>query len=179
VSEQISTAGAEASGTGNMKLALNGALTIGTRDGANIEIGEAVGEENIFFFGLTAEEVANRRRGGYDPRVLYASDDELRRVLDTIRDGAFRPADDAHITIVDSLIDGGDHYMLLADFRAYLETQLAVDAAYVDRDGWTRKAIVNVAKMGRFSSDRTVREYASEIWRVAPFCLLPTEDGAA
>ena len=168
LSEQLSLAGTEASGTGNMKLQLNGALTIGTLDGANVEIMEEVGKENIFIFGLNAQEV-ERRRGTYNPRDVYDADPEIRRAIELVeRDffsmlepGIFRP-------LVDSLLSQGDHYMLLADFREYIRRQDEVDAAYRDRSGWIRKAILNVARAGKFSSDRTIREYASEIWRVEP-----------
>jgi len=174
LSEQISLAGTEASGTGNMKLQLNGALTIGTLDGANLEIMEEVGKDNIFIFGLTAEEV-ERRRPGYNPRDIYNNDDEIRWALDLVeRDffnmlepGIFRP-------LTQALLSQGDHYMLLADFRDYIQTQDRVDAAYRDRSGWIRKAILNVARAGKFSSDRTIREYASEIWHVDP-CEIVTE----
>jgi len=173
LSEQISLAGTEASGTGNMKLQLNGALTIGTLDGANLEILEEVGQENIYIFGLTAAEVEDRRRS-YDPWAIYHGDEEIRRALQLIeRDffnmlepGIFRP-------ITDSLLSGGDHYMLLADLRQYIETQEKVDAAYRDPDGWVRKAIFNVARAGRFSSDRTIREYATQIWHVDPCEVVP------
>ncbi|HLN03331.1 MAG TPA: glycogen/starch/alpha-glucan phosphorylase [Bryobacteraceae bacterium] len=172
LSEQISLAGTEASGTGNMKLQLNGALTIGTLDGANMEILEEVGHENIFIFGLTAADVESRRPS-YDPWAIYYSDEEIRQVLEFIeRDffsmlepGIFRP-------ITQSLLAGGDHYMLLADLREYIQTQDKVDAAYRDPDGWVRKTILNVARAGRFSSDRTIREYASQIWHVDP-CEIP------
>lgn len=170
LSEQISTAGTEASGTGNMKLALNGALTIGTRDGANVEIGQAAGEENVFFFGLTAGEVASlNSQGAYNPRALYESDAELHEVLDMIRSGYFSGDDPTRFhPLVDSLIDGGDTYMLLADFRAYLDCQGRVDSAYRTQSEWTRMAILNVAGLGIFSSDRTIREYAGQIWNVSP-----------
>ena len=172
LSEQISLAGTEASGTGNMKLQLNGALTIGTLDGANVEIMEEVGEENIFIFGLTAPEV-ERRRPGYNPREIYNSDEEIRWAIDLIdcdcfsmmEPGVFRP-------IIDALLSQGDCYMVLADLRAYIQTQERVDAAYRDRRGWIRKAILNVARGGKFSSDRTIREYASEIWHVNPCPVL-------
>jgi starch phosphorylase len=168
LSEQISLAGTEASGTGNMKLQLNGALTIGTLDGANVEILEQVGEDNIFIFGMTAEEV-ERRRATYKPSDIYRGDDEVRRALDLIQrnffsmlePGIFKP-------VVQSLLDWGDHYMLLADLRDYIETQEKVDAAYKDREGWTRKTILNVARAGKFSSDRAIREYMSEIWHAEP-----------
>ncbi|HEV3331248.1 MAG TPA: glycogen/starch/alpha-glucan phosphorylase [Bryobacteraceae bacterium] len=173
LSEQISLAGTEASGTGNMKLQLNGALTIGTLDGANVEILEEVGCENMYVFGLTADEVENRRPG-YDPWAIYHGDEEIRRVLDLIEHdffsmlepGIFRP-------LTESLLSGGDHYMLLADLRDYIQTQEKVDAAYRDPDGWSRKAILNVARAGKFSSDRTIEEYASQIWHVGPCEVVP------
>ena len=169
LSEQISTAGTEASGTGNMKLALNGALTIGTEDGANIEIRDAVGAENIFLFGLHAEDVRKVRADGYKPRDIYAADPELKQVLDQIAHGAFSP-DQPHrfMPIVHSLLDHGDHYLLLADYAQYMATQARVDALYADADAWTTMAIRNVAAMGPFSSDRTVLEYAAHVWDVRP-----------
>jgi starch phosphorylase len=169
LSEQISTAGYEASGTGNMKFALNGALTIGTLDGANVEIMEEVGEENIFIFGLKAAEVEAMRRGGYDPVRHYESDPELMRTLDMIAEGRFSPSEPGLFTpIINALLQNGDYYMLLADFRAYVAAQERVDALYVDQDQWVRKAILNTANMGKFSSDRAVMEYAERIWNVAP-----------
>jgi starch phosphorylase len=167
LSEQISTAGTEASGTGNMKLALNGALTIGTLDGANIEIMEQVGEENIFIFGLTAPQVADLRAHGYAPRQLYESNPMLREVLDQIRDGAFSPGEPGRYhALYDLLVNFGDHYLLLADFAAYVEKQDEVDALYRQHEEWTRRSILNVAGMGTFSSDRTIAEYAQEVWQV-------------
>jgi glycogen phosphorylase len=168
LSEQISLAGTEASGTGNMKMMLNGAVTIGTLDGANVEILEEVGDENIFIFGLKADEVEQRRRS-YNPWDIYNSDEEIRRALQMIeRDffsliepGIFKP-------LLQSLLEGGDHYMLLADLRDYIQTQERVDTAYRDVDGWTRKSILNVARSGKFSSDRAIEEYATEIWRLEP-----------
>jgi starch phosphorylase len=167
LSEQISTAGTEASGTGNMKFALNGALTIGTLDGANVEIREAVGEENFFLFGLTTPEVAERRRQGYNPRALYDADPDLRRVLDAVAGGAFSPVQrDLFAPLVAGLLEHGDPYLVLADFEAYRACQERVGRAYLDAEGWTRMSIRNVAGVGRFSSDRTIREYAREIWGV-------------
>jgi glycogen phosphorylase len=167
LSEQISTAGYEASGTGNMKFALNGALTIGTLDGANVEIAEAVGRENIFLFGLTAEEVVQRRAEGYNPRAVLASNPRLRRVLDFITDGTLSPEDPGLFRpLVESLVNQ-DTYLLLEDFDSYLEAQAEADAAFRDVEGWTRKSILNVARCGYFSSDRSVREYAEKIWKVA------------
>jgi starch phosphorylase len=167
LSEQISTAGTEASGTGNMKLALNGALTIGTEDGANIEIRDAVGADNIFIFGLHADEVRQLRESGYRPRDIYAANAELKQVLDAIAGGSFSPDQpDRYQPIVRSLLDHGDHYLLLADYAQYVATQERVDELYVHGDAWTATAIRNVAAMGPFSSDRTIREYASHIWGV-------------
>jgi starch phosphorylase len=170
LSEQISTAGTEASGTGNMKLALNGALTIGTRDGANVEIGEAVGEENIFFFGLTKDEVARlRAEGGYDPWACYHEQQGLRESLDMVRDGHFSTEDrDRYRCIFDALTSGGDPYMVLGDFAAYMDCQQRVETLYRDPTEWTRRAIINIAKMGRFSCDRMVSEYAEDIWKLKP-----------
>ncbi len=165
LSEQISTAGTEASGTGNMKLAMNGALTIGTLDGANIEIQNAVGEENLFIFGLDAAQV-EACRAGYRPRDLYETNAELKEVLDMIASGFFSPDDpQRHQPVVDSLLQH-DFYLLLADYAAYINVQEAVDAHFQDPDSWARKAILNVGHMGRFSSDRTVSQYADEIWNV-------------
>ena len=150
-----------------MKFALNGALTIGTLDGANIEITEEVGDDNIFIFGLTAEEVEERRRAGYDPGSIIDDQPELRRVLDLIRDGAFsRDRPDLFRPLVDSLLQGGDHFFVLADYAAYVACQERVGTAYRDQEAWTCMAILNVAGMGRFSSDRTIREYGREIWGV-------------
>ncbi|MEB2313115.1 MAG: glycogen/starch/alpha-glucan phosphorylase [Sorangiineae bacterium] len=167
VSEQISTAGMEASGTGNMKFALNGALTIGTLDGANIEIKDAVGEENLFLFGLDAEGVLACRRSGYSPVALYQSDPELRAALDAIASGLFSPDEPARFRpVVDALLRGGDPYLVLADFRSYAACQRTVEATYREPAAWTRRSILNVARMGMFSSDRSIRTYAREIWEV-------------
>lgn len=169
LSEQISTAGMEASGTGNMKFALNGALTIGTLDGANIEIQEEVGKENIFIFGLTAEEVTHLRQGGYSPWNFYNSDPELKQVLDMINEGYFSK-DEPQLfrPIVEALLHKGDYFMLLADYRAYLDCQSRVEETYRNRQIWNKMSILNVANMGKFSSDRTIAEYAREIWKVKP-----------
>ncbi|HVJ20728.1 MAG TPA: glycogen/starch/alpha-glucan phosphorylase [Polyangiaceae bacterium] len=167
VSEQISTAGTEASGTGNMKFALNGALTVGTLDGANIEIKDAVGEQNMFLFGLTAQQVAQSRESGYDPQAVYYAEPILRQALDAVSGGVFSPDDHGRFRpVVDSLLYGGDQYMVLADFLSYMHCQRSVEAAYHDQAGWTRRAILNVAQMGRFSSDRTILGYARDIWGV-------------
>ena len=169
LSEQISTAGTEASGTGNMKLALNGALTIGTDDGANIEIREQVGDDNIFIFGLKTAEVAAAKQAGYQPLRIYESHAQIRAVLDAIAGGQFCGDEPGRYrALVDSLLWGGDHYMLLADFDSYLATQARVDALYRDQAAWAKKAIANVAGMGFFSSDRTIAEYAREVWGIKP-----------
>jgi len=168
LSEQISLAGTEASGTGNMKMMLNGAVTIGTLDGANVEILQEVGEENIFIFGMTKQEV-KQRRPAYNPWDIYNNDEEIRRAVTMIdkdffsllEPGVFSP-------IVKSLLQEGDRYMLLADLRDYIQTQERADAAYRDVEGWTQKAILNVARAGKFSSDRTIQQYTDEIWHVEP-----------
>ncbi|MGE0370295.1 MAG: glycogen/starch/alpha-glucan phosphorylase [Gammaproteobacteria bacterium] len=169
LSEQISMAGTEASGTGNMKLALNGALTIGTLDGANVEIRNEVGHDNIFIFGHTTEEVARLKRDGYNPWDYLHGNEELRRVLDMIGGGFFSPdQEDLFRPVVHSLTAGGDRYLLLADYASYVECQDRISALYRDADAWTRMAVLNVAAMGKFSSDRTIREYAEDIWRTSP-----------
>ena len=168
LSEQISTAGTEASGTGNMKLALNGALTIGTDDGANIEIRQNVGDENIFIFGLKTPEVRDLRVAGYHPLNYYDNNLALKSVLDAISGGQFSPDEPSRYSaLVNSLVWGGDHYMLLADYASYVATQAQVDALYRQPEQWCQRAIRNVAGMGVFSSDRTIAEYASEIWHVS------------
>jgi starch phosphorylase len=168
LSEQISTAGTEASGTGNMKFALNGAVTIGTLDGANIEIMEEVGGDNIFICGHTAEEIRDLR-GGYDPLEYYAADSELKAVIDMISSGFFsRFEPELFRPLIDSLLRQGEPYLVLADFASYAECQRKVSRAYRDRDRWTRMSIMNVANMGYFSIDRTTRAYAEEIWNVKP-----------
>ena len=169
LSQQISTAGMEASGTGNMKLALNGALTIGTLDGANIEIGEAVGEENIFIFGMTTEEVAAKRAHGYSPSEVVGENPELKRAIETLDSGHFTPeniSDSA--AVVDRLLSDGEHFMVLADYDSYAAAQDRVDALFRDADHWTRKAVINALSMGPFSSDRSIREYADNIWAIKP-----------
>jgi len=169
LSEQISTAGMEASGTGNMKFALNGALIIGTLDGANIEIMEEIGADNIFIFGHSADEVRRLRATGYNSRALASQDPDLQLALRQIGDGTFSPGEpELFRPIVESLLDRGDYFMLCADFRSYVECHERMERAYLDEDEWTRRSILSVARMGKFSSDRAVREYASEIWNVKP-----------
>jgi starch phosphorylase len=173
LSEQISTAGKEASGTGNMKFAMNGALTIGTLDGANVEIREAVGPENFFLFGLTVEGIRKLRADGYRPRALYESDPELRNVVDALADGTFSRGDASLFQpLVGSLLEQ-DPWLLLADFRSYLGSQADVERAYLDPERWTRMSILNTARMGRFSSDRSIADYCRDIWRVAPVPIEP------
>jgi starch phosphorylase len=169
LSEQISTAGLEASGTGNMKLAMNGALTIGTLDGANIEIKEHVGDDNIVIFGLTAEEVVEKRAGGYDPRAIIESQPDLREVLAALHGGVFAPGDEARYRPLSASLYDGDWFMVAADFAAYVEAQRKVDALWQDRAAWGRIGVHNTARTGWFSSDRTIREYASQIWRLDGF----------
>jgi starch phosphorylase len=167
LSEQISTAGTEASGTGNMKLALNGALTIGTDDGANIEIRQNVGDDNIFIFGLRTPEVAATRAAGYQPLRLYEGNAALKGALDAISSGGFSTDEPARYRpLIDSLLWGGDHYLLLADYQAYVDMQGQVDALFRQPQAWARKAILNVAGMGTFSSDRSIDEYAQKVWRI-------------
>jgi starch phosphorylase len=178
LSEQISTAGKEASGTGNMKFCMNGALTIGTLDGANIEIRHEVGPENFFMFGLSAAEVEALRRDGYRPAAFYESNPELRAVIDLIRDGFFSRGDATQFRgLVDGLMNW-DTYMLFADFQSYVDCQTQVAHAYTDFKHWSRMSILNVARSGVFSSDRTVQEYANEIWHVprVPIRLLSQKD---
>ena len=180
LSEQISTTGMEASGTGNMKLALNGALTIGTPDGANVEIAEQVGEENVFLFGPDVEQMRQRRVAGYDPVAVYDGDRELRAVVDLLASGDLTPERrDLFAPIVESLLQRGDPFMVLAVYAEYVKTQERVDTAWRDPVSWTRKSILNCARMGRFSSDRTVSEYARDIWRVSPLQAAAAEVKAA
>jgi glycogen phosphorylase len=166
VSEQISTAGYEASGTSNMKFMMNGALTIGTRDGATIEMAAEAGEENFFLFGLTAAEVEDHR-GWYNPHWHYEHDPETRAALDLIFSGYFNRGEPGIFDpIRETLLDQGDFYMHLADLRAYADAQARLGALYMQPEEWARKAILNVAGSGKFSSDRTIAQYASEIWSV-------------
>lgn len=170
LSEQISTAGTEASGTGNMKMALNGALTIGTLDGANVEIKEEVGDDNIFIFGLTTPEVAATKAAGYNPWDYYNSNPELKEVIDMIGTGFFNVEEpNRYQCIVDTLLHKGDHYLLLADYASYVAKQEEVSAVYQNPEEWSRRAILNVARMAKFSSDRTIGEYAKQIWNVNSF----------
>jgi starch phosphorylase len=168
VSEQISTAGYEASGTGNMKFMMNGALTIGTRDGATIEMAEEAGEENFFLFGLTAQQVADST-GWYDPNWHYENDPETRAALDLIFSNHFSASEpDVFAPIRDALLRDGDHFRHLADLTDYARAHLEVAGLYADPMAWTRKAIINVACSGKFSSDRTIVEYAERIWGLKP-----------
>ena len=176
VSEQISTAGYEASGTGNMKFALNGALTLGTLDGANVEIQEEVGPENIFIFGLTAEQVRDKKTRGYRSRDHYESEPRVRQVIDALAGNEFSQQPGLFHPLIDSLLDR-DEYMVLADFAAYCQAQEAVAQAYRDQEGWTRKAVLNTARVGKFSSDRAIRQYADEVWRLRPTPVQPFGGG--
>jgi starch phosphorylase len=174
LSEQISTAGFEASGTGNMKLSLNGALTIGTLDGANVEIREEVGAENFFLFGLTAAEVASRRAAGRNPIDDVTHDGELAAVLELIASGFFSPSEPRLFQpILDSIMHE-DRFFVLADFAAYLACQERVDRAFQDQTSWQRAAVLNIARMGKFSSDRSIREYAKDIWNATPVKVVLT-----
>ncbi|MGE4586203.1 MAG: glycogen/starch/alpha-glucan phosphorylase [Mangrovibacterium sp.] len=173
LSEQISTAGKEASGTGNMKLAMNGALTIGTLDGANIEIRREVGEENFFLFGLTAEQVEETKRRGYDPSFIYANNPELRSVIDLIGSGMFSGGDRELFRPVTESLLGPDPFMLMADYPLYVACQELVSETWENPQEWNRKAILNVAGMGKFSSDRSIRDYCENIWKIKPVETYP------
>lgn len=171
VSEQISTAGTEASGTGNMKLMLNGAVTLGTYDGANVEITEQAGRENEYIFGAAVEEINALKKNGYDPRAIYKADKEIARVLDTMVDGTFPDPDGSIKELVSSLLLGAswhkpDHYFILHDFHSYVDAKLAVNRDYRDELSFARKCLMNIASAGMFSSDRTIAQYAKEIWKV-------------
>ena len=169
LSEQISTAGKEASGTGNMKLALNGALTVGTLDGANVEIKEEVGDENIFIFGNTVEQVEAICERGYNPYDYYNSNWELKAVIDWLRSDYFTPGEhDAFAPLCSSLLEGGDPYLCLADYADYVRAQEEVDKAFADKKRWAKMAILNTARVGKFSSDRTISQYADQIWNLEP-----------
>jgi starch phosphorylase len=172
VSNQISTAGYEASGTSNMKFMMNGALTLGTRDGATIEMAEEAGEENFFLFGLTAAQVA-ASRGWYNPRWHYDNEPETRAALDLISSGHFnRAVAGIYTPIIDTLLTNGDHYMHLADLKSYMAADDRMCGIYANPDEWARMAISNIAGSGKFSSDRTIAEYASGIWKTPP-CPAP------
>jgi len=168
LSEQISTAGTEASGTGNMKFSLNGALTIGTLDGANIEIREEVGEENIFIFGMTADEAEYERKSvSRTPWQICQQNEGVMAVIDSIGDGTFSGGDkNLFRPLVDSLMDKHDPYLLILDFESYLECQDRVNEAFFNTGSWTKMAILNVARMGKFSTDRTIKQYSEEIWGI-------------
>jgi starch phosphorylase len=171
LSEQISTAGKEASGTGNMKFSLNGALTIGTLDGANVEIREEVGAENFFLFGLDAEQVHQLKAGGYRPHDIYEQNVALREVLDFIASGALAGGNtDLFRPLVDNLL-WQDPFLVLADYQAYVDSQAQVSALWRDPQAWTRRSILNVARMGKFSSDRSIRDYCEQIWKVKPVAV--------
>jgi starch phosphorylase len=168
ISEQISTAGFEASGTSNMKFMMNGALTVGTRDGATIEMANEAGEDNFFLFGLTAQQVAETR-GWYSPLWHYEHDPETRDALDLILNDHFsRSEPGVFASLRDTLLTGGDYYMHLADLNAYVETQTRAGALYTNRGAWAAKALLNIAGSGRFSSDRSIAEYAADIWKTVP-----------
>ncbi|OQC05739.1 MAG: Maltodextrin phosphorylase [Candidatus Cloacimonetes bacterium ADurb.Bin089] len=172
LSIQISTAGYEASGTGNMKFALNGALTLGTLDGANIEMAEEIGTENMFIFGLDAEQVKELKQSGYNPRSFYECDPELKRVVDSLIDGSFEEGEkDLFLPIWKALLEDGDSYLNMVDFRAFVDASNKVDELYLNRKEWITKAILNVARIGKFSSDRAIKEYANDIWKIQPLPL--------
>ena len=172
LSEQISTAGYEASGTGNMKFALNGALTLGTLDGANVEMAEEIGTENMFIFGLKADEVSGLKQSCYMPHSFYDSDPELKAVVDSFLDDTWCPDEPGIFApIWKVLMEDGDTYMHMADFRAYMEASDKVDELYLQRDEWVQKAILNIARVGKFSSDRAIKEYAEQIWHIKPLQL--------
>ena len=173
VSEQISTASKEASGTGNMKFMLNGAPTLGTMDGANVEIVEEVGKENAFIFGLSSDEVMNyEKNGGYDPYEIYNNDPDVRRIVDQLVDGTYADGDrERYRDLYNSLLksngfDKADMYFILKDFRSYANAQEEVEKAYRDKDRWAKMALLNTASCGKFSSDRTIQEYVDDIWKL-------------
>jgi len=178
LSEQISTAGTEASGTGNMKFMLNGALTVGTMDGANVEMAEEMGEDNIFIFGMTVQEVEELKARGYNAMDYYNNDKELRQVIDMIRDGFFNPGSEGEFKDLVDMLLYNDRFLTLADFRAYMRSQEVVSEMYRDQARWAEMAIHNIASSGKFSSDRTISEYAREIWGMEPsFEKLPDPHG--
>jgi starch phosphorylase len=168
LSEQISTAGMEASGTGNMKFSMNSALTIGTLDGANVEIREEVGSENFFLFGLDASQVQELKSRGYNPHAIYEQNSALREVLDFISSGALAAGDmSLFLPLVDNLL-WHDPFLVLADYQAYIDSQAEVSLLWADTKEWTRKSILNVARIGKFSSDRSIRDYCDQVWKVNP-----------
>jgi len=180
LSEQISTSGTEASGTGNMKFMLNGALTIGTLDGANVEMAEEMGEENIFIFGMKVEEVQAVEAAGYNAYSYYNSNPELKQVMDMIRDGFYSPNSPDDFKDVVNLLLNHDRFLTLADYNAYITAQELVSATYQDQAKWAKMAIMNIASSGKFSSDRTIAEYAREIWGMEPsWAKLPDPHGLA
>jgi starch phosphorylase len=171
LSEQISTAGKEASGTGNMKFMMNGAVTIGTLDGANVEIREAVGEENFFLFGNTVEDI-EALRGNYDPQAIIKSDEDLERVMDLMQSGHFNHFEPGIFdAVLQAIREPADPWMTAADFRGYIDAQLAAEVAYKDETRWMRMSILNSACSGRFSTDRTMRDYNDDIWHLDPIEL--------
>ena len=177
LSEQISTAGKEASGTGNMKFMMNGAVTIGTLDGANVEIREAVGEENFFLFGLTVDDI-QALRGQYDPQAIIDADEDFGRVMHLLDSGHFNRFEPGVLDpVIQSIREPADQWMTAADFRSFIDAQRAVDEAYRDVDSWTRMSILNTAASGRFSTDRTMRDYNEDIWRLEPITLGVTNHG--
>jgi starch phosphorylase len=168
VSEQISTAGKEASGTGNMKLALNGAITVGTLDGANIEIAEEVGAENIAIFGLTVDEVKALYQQGYNSWDYYYNNPELKAILDWLETDYFTPGKPGELAAIKrSLLEGGDHYLVMADFNSYVKAQETIDTWYRDKAGWAKKAILNTASVGKFTSDRSIEDYVERVWKLS------------
>jgi starch phosphorylase len=168
LSEQISLAGKEASGTGNMKFSMNGALTIGTLDGANVEIREEVGTENFFLFGMTTQEAQQRLQEGYRPWDYYQGDHELKTVIDLINSGLFSHGDPTLFRPLTDHLVNHDTFMALADYRAYVDCQQQVSKAWADKGHWDHMSILNVARMGKFSSDRSIRDYAERIWHIKP-----------
>jgi starch phosphorylase len=171
LSEQLSTAGKEASGTGNMKFMMNGALTIGTLDGANIEIREEVGEENFFMFGLTSEEV-EELHGNYDPHTIISHDDELQKVMSLLRCGHFNLFEAGIFNpLINAICSPHDPWMVAADFRSFVDTQKRVAEAYQNRERWTRMSIINTARSGKFSTDRTISDYNEDIWQLKPMLI--------
>jgi starch phosphorylase len=171
LSEQISTAGKEASGTGNMKFMMNGALTIGTLDGANIEIREEVGDDNFFLFGLTEDEVEDLRHH-YDPVNMINQDEDLQRVMNLLECGHFNQFEPGIFDdVINSIKSSGDPWMTIADFRSFVNAQKRVEAAYQDKDLWTRMSIINTANSGKFSTDRTIKNYSDEIWNLEPVAI--------